>query len=196
MPSRGFGIFEESNQGPVLTKAPMISHVIDLGIDVDRRVVHLAGEIEADTGAWFWNVVDHMGKDPIEVHLNTPGGDVDSMYAIHDSIRRHGNITVLGYGQVCSAGVLILACGHKRKVCESTILMSHENTASQGELGYTAAKDRRKVDDWQHVYWSELMARYTPMDAIWWKRKTEKTAEYWLLGGHEIVEKGLADEVV
>lgn len=178
-----------------LEKAPEIAHVVNLGIDWKRRVIHLAGEIAPDSGEWFWTVLEHMGKERVEVHLNTPGGDVDSMFAIHDAVVRHGNVTIIGYGQICSAGVLILACGKDRLVTESTILMSHESTSGGGELGYRAAKDRRKVDDWQHVYWCELMARYTPQDAKWWRSKTEKTAEYWLLGGKEIVAEGLADSL-
>lgn len=178
-----------------LVPAPYLSHVINLGIDWDKRIIHLTGEIADDSGEWFHTVVEAFGKDEIQVHLNTPGGDVDSMFAIHDTIRRHGNINMYGYGQICSAGVLIFACAKHRKVAESTILMSHESHGSSGELGYRAAKDRRKVDDWQHTYWAELMARYTPHDEKWWRLKTEKTAEYWLLGGKQIVAEGLADEL-
>jgi ATP-dependent protease ClpP protease subunit len=179
-----------------LLPAPAIAHVANMGVDWQRRVVYLDGEIDESTGSWFWLVLDRLGPDPLEVHLNTPGGDEVSMFAIHDAIRRHGQITVVAYGQVCSAGVLLLACAQTRLVTPSTILMSHESTTTQGELGYRAAKDRRKVDDWFHEYWCELMGRYTPNDAKWWKATTEKKAEFWLLGGQSIVEAGIADRVV
>lgn len=180
----------------LLTKAPMLSHVVNLGVDWESRVIHLTEEITEATGAWFWTVLERLGcAQPVEVHLNTPGGDEVSMFAIHDAIRRHGAVTVTAYGQVCSAGVLILACGHERRVTPSTILMSHESTTSQAELGYRASKDRRKVDDWFHDYWCELMAKYTPQDAKWWRQTTERKAEYWLLGGKAIVEAGIADIV-
>lgn len=190
-------LFESDEEEDIaLTPAPYLAHLLNLSVDWKRRIIHLSGEIAPDSGYWFWAVVEHMGEGPIGVHLTTPGGDEVSMFSIHDAIRRHGNMTVTGYGQICSAGVLILACGHRRLVTESTILMSHESTGGQEELGYQAAKDRRKADDWFHLYWAELMSRYTNNDAKWWKSKTEKTAEYWLLGGHQIVEEGLADEVV
>lgn len=195
--TRGLILEEDRGDNVELMPAPGIAHVINLGLDWEKRIIHVSGEIGSGDGEWFWTVIERLGREePVEVHINTPGGDVDSMFAMHDAIRRHGKVTTVGYGQVCSAGVLLLACGHKRFVAESTILMSHETTGSAGELGYRAAKDRRKVDDWIHVYWAELMARYTPMDAAWWRRKTEKTAEYWLLGGKEIVEQGLADEIL
>lgn len=179
-----------------LIPAPAIAHIANMGVDWQRRVIYLDGEIGEHTGPWFWLVLDRLGPERVEVHLNTPGGDEVSMFAIHDAIRRHGAVVVIAYGQVCSAGVLILACALERYVTPSTILMSHESTTSQGELGYRAAKDRRRVDDWFHEYWCELMGRYTPQDAKWWKSTTEKKAEFWLLGGQAIVEAGLADGVV
>ncbi len=188
-------LIQESEEVKLLP-APMMSHVINLGVDWQNRVIHLTEEIEPATGAWFWTVLERLGPEPVEVHMTTPGGDEVAMFAIHDAIRRHGLVTVTAYGQVCSAGVLILACAAHRKVTQSTILMSHESTNSAGELGYRAAKDRRKVDDWFHEYWCELMGRYTPQDAAWWRKTTERKAEYWLLGGQAIVEAGLADKVV
>ena len=178
-----------------LVPAPVLAHLLNLSVDWDGRQVYLDGPIEEHTGAWFWTVLDALGTDEVTVHLNTPGGDEVSMFAIHDAIRRHGSVTVVAYGQVCSAGVLILACAQDRVVTQSTILMSHESTTTQGELGYRAAKDRRKVDDWFHEYWCELMGKYTPNDAKWWKSTTEKKAEFWLLGGLAIVEAGIADRV-
>lgn len=176
--------------------APWEVHVLNLDFNSKTREIFLDGEIEDGTGAWFWAVCRILGPGSITVHMNTPGGDVDSMYAIHDAIRWHGDVTIVAYGQCCSAGVLILACAHRRVVGESLVLMSHESSSSGGELGYRAAKDRRKAEDWHHEWWCELMARYTPQDSAWWKRKTERQAEYWLLGGQAIVDAGLADEVL
>ncbi len=180
----------------LLIPAPRLSHNLSLGLDWATHTYYMHGAIEDSDGESFWQVSDQWKDHQIKLHLSTPGGDVDAMFSIHDAIRRHGNVEVTAYGQVCSAGVLILACGQRRRVAESLILMSHESVASQGELGYRAAKDRRKADDFQHVYWAELMARYTPQDADWWRRKTERQAEFWLLGGKDIVEAGLADEVL
>lgn len=189
-------IFEDEAEEIKLEPAPRLAHELNLGIDWTERIIYLTDEIESDTGAWVWQLLERWQCQPVEIHMSTPGGDVDSMFQIHDAIRRHRCVTVTAYGQCCSAGVLILACAHKRRVTESLIWMSHESTASGGELGYRAAKDRRKVDDWMHVYWAELMGRYTPQDAGWWQRKTERQAEYWLLGGQAVVDAGCADVVI
>jgi ATP-dependent Clp protease protease subunit len=193
---------EEVLDGQDAQPAPALRHINRLAVDVHERIVYL-GEIEEGDGEWFAQAVNHLDGVPgplrtIEVWLNTPGGDVTAMFAIHDIIRSHPNIRIHAYGQVCSAGVLLLACGHRRAVTESCVLMSHENRLGGDEegLGLRAAKDRRKYEDWQHAWWCELMARYTPKDSAWWKRTTERQGEYWLLGGAAIVEAGLADEVV
>lgn len=180
--------------------APGLTHVHNLSVMPRWREIHLTGEIEDDTGAWFLRCVRWFeARDPdqpIRVVLSTPGGDIGSMFLIHDTIRSTPcAIEILAMGEVCSAGVLILACGDRRIVTESTCLMSHESTGGEGELGFRASRDRQKFREWQHEYWAELMGRYTPQDGSWWRTKTERQAEYWLLGGAEIVDAGLADEV-
>lgn len=196
---------DDPTHGLKVVPAPRLAHVLELSVDPDRRTIYLGGEIEEETGDWFWTALDQLTEPwgdeqrrnaPVYIHLNTPGGDVTSMFAIHDAMRTHGNVLVYAYGQVVSAGVLLLAAGHRRYVTESCVLMSHENTVGGDDgLGLRAAKDRRKWEDWMHTWWCELMGRYTPNEAAWWKRKTERQAEYWLLGGQEIVEAGLADYV-
>lgn len=186
---------------PELRPIRELAYVVDQGVDPRRRAIHL-GEIEEDTGGWFALVLAHLNalsSAPIRLYLNTPGGDTTSMFAIHDAIRAsHAQVHVIGTGQVCSAGVLILACGHRRFVTESCCLMSHEPTLGDGELGLRAAQSRRKWEDWTQSWWCTLMARYSPPDkgAAWWQKITEKKAEFWLLGGRAIVEAGLADWVL
>lgn len=178
-------------------------HAISLGgVDVQQRIVYL-DELDEDTGTWFVKVLNFLqGQDdqrPVRVVISSPGGDITSEFTIHDAIRAAKvPIETFGTGQVCSAGVLLLTCGHRRLVTESCVLMAHEPTSDDGaELGLRAARQRRKWTDWTLTHWASLMARYTPnKDAKAWERIVEKNAEYWLLGGKAIVEAGLADEVV
>jgi len=177
--------------------APEISHIVDLGVDINNRIIYF-DDFEEESGQWFLQVVKYFeGKsdEPVNIMLNTPGGDVISMFAIHDIMRNSPlDMIVTGYGQVCSAGVLILASGNKRYVTESCSWMSHEPTSGgDPDLGLRAARSRRKWEDWSHVHWCYLMSCYTPYSAKWWEKHTEKNAEYWLLGGNQIVEAGLAD---
>ena len=98
-------------------------------------------------------------------------------------------------GEVCSAGVLILACAPNRLVTESCVLISH---SGRGEVEGTHEdmKARIKYYDWSELHWADLMARYTPEDASWWKLKTKRESERWYFGGPAIVAAGLADSVI
>lgn len=190
---------EEAN--PPVILAPELVHIRYLGVDVAARAIYV-GEIEEDSPDTFAQALTYLaarGDAPVRLMLNTPGGDVTAMFALHDLIRTAPvPVHAFAYGEVVSAGVLLLACCHHRTVTESCVLMSHEATVGEEtELGLRAAKDRRQWEDWSHTWWCELMARYTPddKDAGWWKRKTERKAEYWRLGGQQIVDEGLADEV-
>lgn len=198
--TEGIVLLSNDEDTRTLMIAPELAHIYNLRVNVKNRYIYMS-EIEEDTDEELSMVLDyfaHTGMDEVTIRLNSPGGDVKSMFAIHDLIRTSPrDICVYGYGEICSAAVLILACAPRRVVSESCVLMSHESTVGESELGLRAAKERRKWEDWTHTWWCDLMARYTPdgQDAAWWRKKTEKTAEYWLLGGKAIVEAGLADEV-
>ncbi len=190
--------FERLDQRLATVPAPELTHIQNGGADLGRRRLYL-DEIGPETGMWFQQALDLLcarSSDPISLYLNSPGGDVTAMFAIHDAIQTSAApVHALASGQVCSAAVLILACAHRRIVTESACLMSHAGSMGADEADYKARKARRQWEDWSQSYWCELMARYTPRDAKSWKRVTDKEAELWLLGGAAIVAAGLADAV-
>jgi len=172
------------------------------GYDLESRTIWLDGEIEDTTGDWFryvtWALETESPKTPITVWLNTPGGDVPSMYQIYDAIvGSPSDITMIGHGEIVSAGVLIFVAGHKRLVTDNCVFMSHEGAdfGGGGGLRHSEAKDRRRYEDWQMSRWNELMARHTPYTAAHWKQITSKKAEFWLLGAEEIIAYGIAEGV-
>lgn len=184
---------------------PELSHIQNMDVDVERREIYVGGEITEDFGSWFTATLRHLEKRssaPITIWLNTPGGSVISMFTFHDLVRASDcEITIIATGQVCSAGVLMLACGNNRLVTESTILMSHRgHDAMSGNL--EQMESYLKVIKWQEEHWAELMDRYTP-DAIdgrardqrYWFQLGKKTAEWWITGGAQIIAEGLADGI-
>jgi len=191
---------EEDRQIPV-GLAPDFIHINNMEMDPHSREVHILGEIATETGDGVVERIRYLeNKDPnkaIRILLNTPGGDEIAMFSIHDSIRSSPcPMEILAYGEICSAGVLLLVCGDRRLVTESIALMSHESQLSNEGLGFRASRDRQKFHEWQHLWWCELMSRYTPNTPKYWKLKTERQAEFWLLGGDAVVKAGLADRVV
>lgn len=75
------------------------------------RSIMLSGEINKDTADDFATrilVLDSLSNDEIKVFINSPGGDVDSGFAIYDMIRFvKSPVLVIGMGLVASAAALI-----------------------------------------------------------------------------------------
>lgn len=184
---------------------PELIHIQNMGADLGKRELYVMDEITEDFGLWFTTAIRYLEKqshDPITIWLSTPGGSVESMFTFHDLVRSSPcEVTIVATGQICSAGVLMLACGHKRLVTESTILMSHR--AQDGMSGNLEQMESYlKVMKWGEEHWAELMARYTPehvdgkaRDQRYWFQLGKKTAEWWIMGGKAIVKEGIADEI-
>ncbi|MBS7378700.1 MAG: ATP-dependent Clp protease proteolytic subunit, partial [Sphaerochaetaceae bacterium] len=86
----------------------------DVGLSeklMKTRSVMISGEINKDAADDFAQrmlVLDSLSQDPIYVYINSPGGDVDSGFAIYDMIRYvESPVTVVGMGPVASAAALI-----------------------------------------------------------------------------------------
>lgn len=171
-----------------------------LSYDESTRTIWVDGEIDADFGDWFrkllWNF-ERASLEPITVWLNTPGGNVQSMFQFYDAVVGSPcEITIIGHGEIISAGVLMFVAGDFRLVTENCVLMSHEGADFEASgLNYSEMKERKRYWDWTMSRWNELMARHTPQDAAYWKSTTSRKAEYWLLGGRAIVEAGIADAI-
>ena len=168
--------------------------------DLESRNIWIS-DIESESGDWLrsvlWAFEMEAPNKPITIWLNTPGGSVAAMFQMYDSIvGSPSHITIIGHGEIISAGVLIFIAGHTRLVTENCVFMSHEGAGfSNDGLKYSEAKDRRKYEDWTMQRWAELMARHTRYDVGHWKSITSRKAEFWLLGGQALVDYGIAHAI-
>lgn len=191
-----------------LLPRPPLAHLLDLNVFEQSREIFIEGEIDGDFGAWFRKVMRHLesiSHEPITVWIDTPGGDEVSMFSFYDIVTSSPcQVTTVGGGEICSAGVLMLACGSpgQRLVTENCVLMSHEGGRGHAGDGlrYSESKDRRKYEDWTQKQWFVLMARHTERcnperNEAFWKSITNRRAEYWRLGAEEIIEDGIADAI-
>ena len=96
------------------------------------RSVIISGEINKDSANDFavrMLVLDSESSDPITVYINSPGGDVDSGFAIYDTIRFvNSPVTVVGMGLVASAAALIfLSVDNDRRLAfENSTYLIHQ----------------------------------------------------------------------
>jgi len=192
--------FEEEVTAPNISVQPEQKLIYQYNSNCIEKegTILVTDEIDATTYNSFlvaFRNLESQGK-PINIIVNTPGGDITCMFSMYDMIQSSFvPVTTIGTGTVCSAGVLLLACGKYRYVTENCTLMSHQGSYDAGEK-FDEFKSRYKFAEWCEKRWCTLMARHTPKDASHWKRVSEKEAELWFLGGEDIVSAGLADKVI
>lgn len=141
---------------------------------------------------------------PINLYINSPGGDIDSMWAIINLITSIDvPVHTYCYGMACSAAFMILQAGDKRYVSENATLMYHQmSVGNQGKLKdiehftQRCTEEQNKIDEFlfnrtgltQHMleevrstqidkYFSlEEVKKYGLADAIFVsKKKSKKT---------------------
>ena len=82
------------------------------------RSILISGEIDKKMAEKVVNqllILEAENDDPIKVFIDSPGGDVDSAYAIFDMIRFvKPKVIMIAMGLAASAGALILLAGEKK----------------------------------------------------------------------------------
>lgn len=158
-------------------------------VDIKARRIYLVGEIELESAQevvqqlHFLTSEDHFPDDylkPITIIINSPGGCDDMMYYLYDNIvASSAEIITIGTGMVCSAAVLILACGDRRYATENCWLMTHKGKAVlEGDADEIAsqAELNEKLED---RYW-KLIERHSTKTAQAWYKKSKADGELWL----------------
>ena len=86
-------------------------------IVLKTRSILISGEIDkkmAEKVVSQLLMLETENDDPIKVFIDSPGGDVDSAYAIFDMIRFvKPKVTMIAMGLAASAGALILLAGER-----------------------------------------------------------------------------------
>lgn len=185
----------------------MLGALFEFGMDVHKRRVFLSGALESGgedhlipgktAPEQVARALLFLDKTPgdIELWINSPGGLVTEMFALHDLIRTlDNNVTTVGYGQVASAAGLLLAAGHERYATPNCWFMSH-----MGE-GYLVGdlftqREQLKVEEKIFDQWTALLSKYTKHSKKWWKEvHVGEQRELWL-DARGMVKHGIVDEI-
>lgn len=157
--------------------------------------VHIYDEI----GYWgvtaqdFIRDLQLLDVGQIDVHLNTPGGDVFEGIAIYNALRQHpANIAVYVDSLAASIGSVIAMAGDKVIMAKYSTMMIHE--ASGVAIGANAQEMRTMADllDKTSQNLAQVYADRSGTDVEDWRDRMK--AETWF-SAEEAVEFGLADEV-
>ena len=134
-----------------------------------------------------------LGKGPVTVNVNSPGGDMFEGLAIYNLLREHpGEITVKVLGLAASAASIIAMAGDTIQIARAGFLMVHNcwvlAIGNRHDLRDTADTlepfDRAMADIYAARTGGELKAMQKLMDAESW------------IGGSDAIEKGFADELL
>ena len=66
------------------------------------------------------------GEDPVELHINSLGGDVSHAIAIHDMIKAHGNVTAHYSGMSASSATIISLGASKVTMTKDSFYLIHK----------------------------------------------------------------------
>ncbi len=108
------------------------------GMLLKSRVVMVTGEVDQELAEDVISkllVLDAQSHDPIKVIVSSPGGHVDSGYAIHDMMRFVASpVIAIGAGWVASIAVPILlgAAKDKRFSLPNTRFLLHQPSGGAG----------------------------------------------------------------
>ena len=172
---------QDSNETLLKTKSILISGEIDK--KMAEKVVSQLLLLEAEN------------DDPIKVFIDSPGGDVDSAFAIFDMIRFvKPKVIMIAMGLAASAGALILLAGDKenRLGFPNSHYLIHQplsgvrGVATEIEIhAKEIEKTRQKIN--------ALIAQETGKSLAQVEKDTDR--DYWL-SAEEALEYGLISKII
>lgn len=144
-----------------------------------------------------WNEEDRgiapKDRRPIKIFINSDGGSVDTVLHIIDMIHLSKTpVYTIGMGRVYSAGGLLLMAGHKRYIFPHTSCLIHDG--SSGTIGSIG----KMLDNLEFTKELEIRMKAYILSST---RITEEVYDRnyrrdWFMFSDEIIELGIADEIV
>jgi ATP-dependent Clp protease protease subunit len=187
-----------------------LGYWFESGVFLKNRIIYVEGEYLRDdfnelslaTFGRFFKAITALEADgdvPINIVLNTIGGDVDCGYAMYDRIRQSPcPIQIIGYGAVMSMGAVVLQAADERVLSPNTTMMLHEGIMSSGDVqpktfkawGEQAVKE---IDRMALILHSRMVNKLPKLTL---KEVKDKFHDDWILSAPEAVEMGLADRIL
>ena len=164
-------------------------NIIFLGTPIDDTIANLIC-------AQLIHLESENPDRDINIYINSPGGDITSLFAIYDTMQFIKNdIATICLGQAASAAAVLLAAGTKGKrlaLPHSRVLLHQP----YGQVGYgqvtdleIAAKEILRM----RALLEEILARHTGQSI---ERIHADTDRDFVIEANEAVEYGIIDEVI
>lgn len=185
--------------------------------DIERRVLWLdcpIGYEDSDDNGQAWGlafnktlyisklIMDYNREDygleteerkPIWIMLNTPGGDIDSMWQLINMMNiSKTHVNTVNFSNALSAGAHLLAAGYKRYAMPGSKVLIHSGSCMFGG-------DREKMESVKKYYdalddkINEYLLSKTRIDKKTFKKKAPSD---WYLTAEEALEQGVVDDII
>jgi len=134
-----------------------------------------------------------LGKGPVTVNVNSPGGDMFEGLAIYNLLREHdGEVTVKVLGLAASASSIIAMAGDTIQIARAGFFMVHNAWI----IALGNRHDLREFADWLEPFdaaMADIYVARTGQDTEAIQKLLD--AESWI-GGSAAIEQGFADELL
>jgi ATP-dependent Clp protease protease subunit len=164
------------------------SRIVFLGTQIDEASANLviAQLLHLDAEA--------AGKD-IYLYINSPGGDMTGLFGIYDTMQfLRSEVATVCVGQACSAAAVLLAAGAKGKrfvLPNARVLIHQPHGGAQGQSTDLELAVAEMVEMRRRMV--RILADATgKLDKV---IETDIDRDY-ILRGEDVVDYGLADEVI
>ena len=189
---------EEQLEGGKLYEA--LHNQLGTGLDYKDSIIFINSEINdqslSDLIIRMRSLLQHRkDKDaPVNLMINSPGGDVHEMLGIIDYIESLDvKVNTICRGRAFSAAAIILTCGTgSRMMSKRSTVMFHQSSSFLGGkmADITAYLDNVKSLE-KTIY--GMLAERTKKDAEWWKNKMRSDM---FLTAEELLEIGVIDQII
>lgn len=162
------------------------------------RKVYLTGDIDEESFKDFCEKLDELesqSEDPVEVELNSIGGNALDAVAFLSRIRLSPcdiNITV--FGLAGSAAVLVLAAGDYRRMAKESWVMVHEDSSNLKNVTTSELEKQAKIARALEDQWCILLESLTGTKKETWET-LHKSGDLYIMP-KDCVILGIADEVI
>lgn len=161
------------------------------------RTIYLIGDVTARMATNFrraFGSLEASAQTPINVEVNSTGGEVEAGLAISDTIRGFApgvGVTVAGYAM--SMASLILASGSKRGALRNSVIMVHPGRSTLAGKDHEIRAEFEECSRLQSTTWT-LMDQYTNHEVGYWQAKCDKRNLY--LTAEQALAEGIIDKIL
>lgn len=166
-------------------------------IHLPTRTIWLEGEISSGLADWLsraLHLMDINPRSPLTIYLTSPGGEAHAGLAMYDLIRSCKSVVrIIGYGEVCSAAVIIFSAADERLLMKHAKLMIHAGEINTGDSPSIEIVSRAK----EYAKFIDRMFKIigVQMGLTVGQMKTRYSRDSWF-DARAAIRMGLADGIV